>query len=62
MSDAFEGSFDEYLAPAIGRCITSVRDDDESVWLTLSDGSAIEIYGLEDGGFGVELHAECKTH
>jgi arylsulfatase A-like enzyme len=52
------GYFDagEYLSTCIGRTITRVEDDENSLLFFLSDGTQLQFYGLEAGGFGVLVH------
>lgn len=51
-----------YYEQVVGATITAVHDDDESVWLHLSDGSMIEITAMQDGGFDVEIHPADTSH
>lgn len=54
----------EYFEQIVGACIVAVHDDDESIWLHLSDGSAVEFYSLPlpDGGFDFEIHEAGVRH
>ena len=46
---------DAYYEQAVGLVITSIHDDTESVWLHLSDGSAMEFYATATG-FDMDIH------
>lgn len=43
-----------YYDSCLGTCITAVHEDDESIWLHLSDGSTICVTALQQG-FDVEI-------
>ena len=46
---------DAYYDQVVGLVITSIHDDSESIWLHLSDGSAMEFYATTDG-FDMDIH------
>lgn len=46
---------DAYYDQAVGLVITAIHDDTESIWLHLSDGSAMEFYATTDG-FDMDIH------
>lgn len=55
MDEQEEGYFDQ----CIGAVITAIHDDDESVWIHLSDGSVLEFYATAEG-FDFDIHAEVS--
>lgn len=52
---------DEYLKQCLGKTLTAIEDDEDSVWMLFDGGVAIEIFALEDGGFSFELY-EGRMH
>lgn len=45
-----------YYDQCIGLVLTAVHDDSESIWLHFSDGSAMQFYALNEGGFDMDIH------
>lgn len=59
MEDTEETS---YFDQCVGCEIMAIHDDSGSVWLHLSDGSALEFFALPDGGFDFDIHPAETSH
>jgi hypothetical protein len=62
MSAVFDPDYAEpsYYDSCVGACIEAVYEDDESLWLHLSDGSALCFIADPAGGFNIEIHDRCE--
>lgn len=56
------GGYVAYLAPVVGTRIIGVDEGDGNVSLFLDDGTVLDIYAEDNGGFSAEIRHPKQAH